>query len=111
MSKEERVNRDKLVAERVLASHRASKKRAETEDKKDLKPGDPGWIPRARVPMPDTREYVRRPDWQSTVDMSTKLKKEISLLEKHKRKFADKRKLLKNKHAVKISIEGKNMTF
>ena len=111
MSKEERITRDKQMAERVFAANRAAKRKAlaEAESKKELKPGDPGWIGRARVPMIDNREYVQRPEWTSFTDMSRTPKKEISLLEKHKRKFADKRKMLKSQHAVQISIEGKSM--
>ena len=65
----------------------------------------------ARVPMPDNREFVARPRWQSTADLAHAPKKEMSLLEKHKRKFADKRKLTKAQHAVKISLEGKRMNL
>jgi transcription factor SPN1 len=75
-----------------------------------LRPGDPGWVNRARVPMPDTNEYVARPEWQSAVDMNQTTKKSISLLEKHKRLFADKKRSLKSIQAVKISIEGKDMS-
>ena len=60
--------------------------------------------------MPGMNEYVNRPEWQSHVDMSEKqLKraKTVDLLEKHKRKFSDRKKLVKNLHAEKISIEGK----
>ena len=67
---------------------------------------------RARGPMPGMNEYVNRPEWQSHVDMSEKqLKraKTVDLLEKHKRKFSDRKKLVKNLHAEKISIEGKAM--
>ncbi len=74
-----------------------------------LRPGDPGWVCRARVPMIDNREYVQRPQWQSLEDMSRTAKKGVSLLEKHKRSFADRRKAKRMQHAVKISLEGKNL--
>lgn len=98
------------MADRVLASHRAAKKREQVVvPGKEIGPGDPGWVSRARVPMVDTREYVKRPEWQTHVDMSRQTKKGISLLEKHKRKFAERRRDLKAIQAIKISIEGKNM--
>ena len=78
---------------------------------KSVRPGDPGWVSRARVPMPNNKEFVRRPEWQSHEDMTTKTstKKEIDMLEKHKRSFADRKKFAKAQHAVKISLEGKGM--
>ena len=114
MSKEERVARDRQMADRVSAAQSSARRRAkfeaEMEREKELRPGDAGWIGRARVPMVDTREYVKRPEWQSNVDFKEKqAKKGISMLEKHKRKFADKARILKGGHSVKISIEGKNM--
>ena len=78
-------------------------------DPKPVRPGDPGWVGRARVPMPDNKEFVRRPEWQSHEDISKNAKKEIDLLEKHKRNFADKKKFSRVQHAVKISLEGKGM--
>lgn len=106
LDKDERKARDQEMARRL-----GFRKRKAEETATAKRPGDPGWVPRARVPMPDTSEYVQRPEWQSHVDMEKISKKEISWLEKHKRRFADKRKITKVQQAVKISIEGKNMNL
>lgn len=104
MSKDDRRENDAAMAKRATKR----KKKVEVEDH-NLKPGDPGWVGRARVPMVDNQEYIRRPDWQTTVDISKTKKKGITLLEKHKRKFAERKRLSKNNSMVKISIEGARM--
>ena len=56
------------------AEIRKAKAEAALKAAKDLKPGDPGWIPQIQVPMPGKNKYVNRPEWQSHVDMSEKSK-------------------------------------
>merc|ERR1712106_942892 len=104
MSKDDRREKDAAMAKRALKR----KKKTEVEET-NFKPGDPGWVGRARVPMVDNQEYIGRPEWQTTVDISKTKKKEITLLEKHKRKFAERKRLSKNNSMVKISIEGARM--
>ncbi|KAK2846509.1 hypothetical protein Q5P01_009508 [Channa striata] len=81
-----------------------------TGEEKALRPGDPGFCARARVPMPSNKDYVVRPKWNVEVDSSRgPMKKGLSRVDKQMRRFADIRRLTKPGHAVKISVEGNRM--
>lgn len=109
LSREERLQRD-------LELHQASgvTKKDDMqfdESGKPLRPGDPGWCYRARVPRPSVKDYVNRPKWQSEVDLSRGSKKEMNRLEKQIRAFQEKKRMSKARRAVPISIEGRNMAL
>ncbi|XP_035987387.1 protein IWS1 homolog isoform X1 [Fundulus heteroclitus] len=81
-----------------------------TGEEKALRPGDPGFCARARVPMPSNKDYVVRPKWNVEGDSSRgPMKKGMSRVDKQMRRFADIRRLTKTGHAVKISVEGNRM--
>ncbi|XP_016536472.1 protein IWS1 homolog isoform X5 [Poecilia formosa] len=117
MTREERQQRDldqQTPQRRRLSSGgqtpRRDLEKQLTGEEKALRPGDPGFCARARVPMPSNKDYVVRPKWNVEGDSSRSgYKKAISLLEKHKRRFAEQRKLRRPQGAVKISIEGNRM--
>ena len=89
MTREDRREKDAAVA----ARHRADggtrcwtmrensiilsvfRKRKVEEVDEAKRPGDPGWVGRARVPQAEMQEYVSRPEWQTTVQISDKKQK------------------------------------
>lgn len=75
------------------------------------KPGDKGWVGRARVPMPSTKGYVVRPKWNTEQDYLKKgsSKKTLNRYEKQLRKSKQDKMKSKGAHAMPISVEGRRM--
>ena len=70
---EERREKDEAVILRMSGS----RKRKVAAEEAVARPGDPGWVGRARVPQVEQGEYVRRPDWQTDVSVSDSRKKGV----------------------------------
>lgn len=120
MSKEEREERDyaHLPKRRRLSAEGMTPRRDIDKvlagEDQSVRPGEKGFVMRARVPMPSNKDYVVRPKWTSEYEMEqqkSRGKKDISRYEKHLRAFADKKKHGKAQRAVGISIEGRNMAL
>ncbi|KAH8321134.1 hypothetical protein KR074_010592, partial [Drosophila pseudoananassae] len=123
MSKEERQERD--LAQ--MSKHRlkspdpqpASTSKAQAQslnqtlsgEDKLLRPGDPGWVARARVPMPSNKDYVIRPKSTVEGEISKSTKRKPNRYEKHMKRFLDSKRLKESRRAVEISIEGRKMAL
>ncbi|XP_032887323.1 protein IWS1 homolog isoform X3 [Amblyraja radiata] len=117
MTREEREQRDldQMPTRRRLSSSGGQTPRRDldkvlTGEEKALRPGDPGFCTRARVPLPSNRDYVVRPKWNVEIEASRgAVKKTLNRLDKQMRRFQDIKKMTKSSRAVKISIEGNRM--
>ena len=69
---EERREKDEAVILRMSGN----RKRKAVEEAV-TRPGDPGWVGRARVPQVEQGEYVRRPVWQTEVTVNHNRKKGV----------------------------------
>ena len=106
VSKEERIERDESVS-----SRRSRQPEPMPEQEEALRPGEKGWCYRARVPQASKGAYVKRPQWNSDVDMSRSRKREAGRLDKYVKVASEKKKGGKTKRAVEISIEGRKMAL
>ncbi|KRY18839.1 Protein IWS1 -like protein, partial [Trichinella patagoniensis] len=79
------------------------------EESKPLRPGDKGFIPRARVPQLSTKDYVIRPKSNIDVSVENKLVRRTSEFELKLRMFKERMKRKKAMRAVTVSIEGRKM--
>ena len=138
LTKEERVQRDmehvktltrrdsdegmqKNTGEFLGASNNKRKSRQQREEESDdesdsedpnkhYRPGEAGFVPRARVPVPSAKDYIIRP--KSNVEAlemaNKKVKKTESRMEKHQKKFVEMKKNHKFQRAVNMKIGGRD---
>ncbi|OQR73731.1 protein IWS1-like [Tropilaelaps mercedesae] len=104
----EAADRDQLAG-----SSKKRKKNAALDETSTAKPGEPGFVARARVPMPSIKDYVVRPKWNVDTEFSMKNaeKKKTSRLDKHVRAFQERKRRSKGQRSVTISIEGRKMAI
>ncbi|XP_025417855.1 protein IWS1 homolog A isoform X2 [Sipha flava] len=118
MSKEEREVRDleqmQMPRQKRSSMDDSGNKNDDDDDDDDegprtLKPGDKGWISRARVPTPSNKDYVVRPKSITDADISKAVKRPMNRFEKHLKNYMDSKRNNQSKRAVPISIEGRKM--
>ena len=72
----ERREKDEAVS---LGMSGSRKRKSDEAPEARPAPGDPGWVGRARVPQVDQSDYVRRPEWQTSVAVTEAKKKGVRM--------------------------------
>lgn len=116
LSKEEREARDyeqlpkkrKVNMEGGMTPRRDFERSVQDADRA-LRPGDKGWVYRARVPQPSNKDYVVRPKWNIEEKPRGSGKKKMNRYEKLANEARKTKANNKATRAVQISIEGKGM--
>lgn len=106
------IRRKSPETEPSTSSHKKGLNSAfNTKEEKSLRPGDPGWVARARVPLPSNKDYLIRPKSKIEGEISRSNKRKPNRYEKHIKKFLDAKRLNNARRAVEISIEGRKMAL
>ena len=116
MSREEREQRDyeHLPKKRRLSLEGTSAKdmdKALAGGDSGPRPGEKGFIGRARVPQPSTKDYVVRPKWNVEEKVKGSGKKSMNRFEKKMRNLKEKQKDRSSHRAIAISISGNKMAI
>lgn len=118
ISREEREERDMELRDRhkqnaqkavqsnpdIETNSQASKKK-DDKSTKALKPGDIGWIPRARVPAPSMRDYVIRPRSKVEGDVGKSSRRPTNMLDKYLKAQQERKRAGKTSRAVNMKID------
>ncbi|XP_065177107.1 protein IWS1 homolog [Sycon ciliatum] len=118
VSRDEREMRDYMHMKRQ--KQRQSTDGADDEQEKGgllgesgqaLKPGDRGFVGRARVPKASNKDYIVRPKWNVDKEASRKGKKEPDRFEKQQLKHKQGKQLNKTRRAAAVSLVGTKMSL
>lgn len=108
LTKDERLERDMEMKQAGgLLSY--TKEQVDEHTGKILRPGDPGWCYRARVPRVSGKDYVVRPKSTVEGEVRKNVKQKKSRLDKQLLTFQQKKTAGKVRRAVTMSMEGRNM--
>ena len=109
MSRDEREERDHKHAQNVRRRHSSARDslNSSSEDPQNLRPGEKGFVGRARVPQPSTRDYVTRPKWNIQTDVTNMKRNTPSKIDNMVRDMKSSKAT--KTHAASLSIEGSKM--